>query len=82
MEFKTGANANINLHLKRLDSLKKRLGGVSSHALLITTEIIGDNVHKANLLNIGVIDGSQLSNLKHYLKEWISKEISTTLNTD
>ncbi|WEJ63605.1 Card1-like endonuclease domain-containing protein [Thiomicrorhabdus lithotrophica] len=77
VECKTGANANINLHLQRLDSLKKRLGGVSSHALLITTEIIGDNVHKANLLNIGVIDGSQLSNLKHYLKEWISKEIHT-----
>jgi len=77
VECKTGTNANINLHLQRLDSLKKRLGGVSSHALLITTEIIGDNVHKANLLNIGVIDGSQLSNLKHYLKEWITKEIET-----
>lgn len=75
VECKTGTNANINLHLQRLDSLKKRLGGVSAHALLITTEIIGDNVHKANLLNIGVIDGSQLSNLKHYLKEWITKEI-------
>ena len=75
VECKTGANANINLHLQRLDSLKNRLGGVSAHALLITTEEIGDNLNKANLLNVGVIDGSQLHHLKEHIKQWILKEI-------
>lgn len=77
VECKTGANANINLHLQRLDSLKKRLGGVSAHALLITTEMIGDNLNKANLLNVGVIDGSQLHNIKNALKDWILQELNT-----
>lgn len=75
IECKTGTNANINLHLQRLDSLKKRLGGISAHALLITTELIGDNLNKAKLLNVGVIDGSQLPNLKETLKDWITLEI-------
>ena len=78
VECKTGTNVNINLHLQRLDSLKKRLGGATAHALLITTEIIGANRPKANLLNIGVIDGHQLSDLKHHLGEWIMNEISHT----
>lgn len=75
VECKTGANANINLHLQRLDSLKTRLGGVSAHALLITTENIGDNQHKAQLLNVGIIDGKSLHNIKNKLKEWIIKEL-------
>lgn len=76
IECKTGTNANINLHLQRLDSLKNRLGGVSAHALLVTTEPIGDNLNKANLLNVGVIDGTQLNDLKTQLKKWIYKEIN------
>jgi len=75
VECKTGANANINLHLQRLDSLKNRLGGVSAHALLITTEEIGDNLHKAQLLNVGVIDGSELHDMKIKLKNWILNEL-------
>jgi len=76
VECKTGNNVNINLHLQRLDSLKKRLGGATAHALLITTETIGANRPKANLLNVGIIDGHQLPNLKHHLSNWILNEIS------
>lgn len=78
VECKTGTNVNINLHLQRLDSLKKRLGGVTAHGLLVMTEDIGANLHKANLLNIGVIDGKQLNNLKTHLKDWILNEINHT----
>lgn len=77
VECKTGSNANINLHLQRLDSLKNRLGGVSAHALLITTEDIGDNLHKAQLLNVGVIDGASLHDMKTKLKEWILNELES-----
>jgi hypothetical protein len=76
VECKTGANVNINLHLQRLDSLKHRLGGITAHALLITTETIGANISKANLLNVGVIDGTQLKDLKSHLKQWVLNEIS------
>ncbi len=78
VECKTGANVNVNLHLQRLDSLKNRLGGITAHGLLVTTEDIGANLHKANLLNVGVIDGSQLKDLKSHLKNWILNEISHT----
>ncbi len=77
VECKTGTNANINLHLQRLDSLKHRLGGITSHALLVTTEAIGDNLNKAKLLGVGVIDESQLHNLKSHLKNWILAEIQS-----
>lgn len=76
VECKTGANVNVNLHLQRLDSLKKRLGGITAHALLVTTEDIGANLNKANLLNVGVIDGRQLKDLKNHLANWIINEIS------
>ncbi len=78
VECKTGTNVNVNLHLQRLDSLKKRLGGVTAHGLLVMTEDIGANLNKANLLNIGVIDGKQLNNLKTHLKDWILNEITHT----
>ncbi len=78
VECKTGANVNVNLHLQRLDSLKNRLGGVTAHGLLVTTENIGANLNKANLLNVGVIDGKQLMDLKTHLKHWILNEISHT----
>ncbi len=78
IECKTGANVNINLHLQRLDSLKNRLGGTSAHALLVTTEEIGANQHKADLLKVGLIGGVQLKNLKEHLKQWILAEISQT----
>ncbi|MDA3806952.1 MAG: DUF1887 family CARF protein, partial [Thiomicrorhabdus sp.] len=71
VECKTGANVNVNLHLQRLDSLKKRLGGTTAHGLLVMTEDIGANLNKANLLNVGVIDGKQLTDLKEHLKNWI-----------
>ncbi len=74
VECKTGSNVNINLHLQRLDSLKNRLGGTTAHSLLITTEYIGANIHKANLLNVGVIDGRQLPHLKRHLKAWILQQ--------
>ena len=80
VECKTGSNVNINLHLQRLDSLRNRLGGSTAHSLLITTEVIGANLPKANLLNVGVIDGHQLSHLKRYLGEWILNEIDHNLN--
>ncbi len=76
VECKTGNNVNINLHLQRLDSLRNRLGGTTAHSLLITTEVIGANLPKANLLNVGVIDGHKLSHLKHHLHEWILSEIT------
>lgn len=76
VECKTGNNVNINLHLQRLDSLRKRLGGSTAHSLLITTEMIGANLPKANLLNVGVIDGRQLTHLKRHLSEWILNEIN------
>ncbi len=79
VECKTGANVNVNLHLQRLDSLKHRLGGITAHGLLVTTEDIGANLNKANLLNVGIIDGKQLTNLKEHLKSWILTEISHTL---
>lgn len=78
VECKTGANVNVNLHLQRLDSLKKRLGGTTAHGLLVMTEDIGANLNKANLLNVGVIDGKQLTDLKEHLKNWILNEISHT----
>ena len=78
VECKTGTNVNINLHLQRLDSLKNRLGGITAHGLLVTTEEIGANLHKANLLNVGVIDGNQLKDMKTHLKTWILNEISHT----
>lgn len=78
VECKTGANVNVNLHLQRLDSLKNRLGGITAHGLLVTTEDIGANLNKANLLNVGVIDGKQLMDLKSHLKNWILNEISHT----
>ncbi|BBP44384.1 Card1-like endonuclease domain-containing protein [Thiosulfativibrio zosterae] len=78
VECKTGSNANLNLHLQRLDSLKNRLGGMTAHALLVTTEPIGANQNKAHLLKVGVIDGKQLPDLKSHLKQWILKEIATT----
>ncbi|WP_321323615.1 Card1-like endonuclease domain-containing protein [Thiomicrorhabdus sp.] len=76
VECKTGNNVNINLHLQRLDSLRNRLGGSTAHSLLITTEYIGANLPKANLLNVGVIDGHQLSHLKHHIQEWVLNEIA------
>lgn len=76
VECKTGSNANINLHLQRLDSLKNRLGGVTAHGLLVTTEPIGVHRNKANLLNIGIIDGTQLPDLRQHLKTWILQEIA------
>ncbi|MGM0542185.1 MAG: Card1-like endonuclease domain-containing protein [Pseudomonadota bacterium] len=76
VECKTGANVNVSLHLQRLDSLKTRLGGTTAHGLLVTTEDIGANLNKANLLNIGVIDRKQLTELTSHLKEWILNEIS------
>ncbi|MBN2864396.1 MAG: DUF1887 family protein [Thiotrichales bacterium] len=75
VECKTGSNANLNLHLQRLDSLKNRLGGLTAHALLVTTEAIGANLHKAQLLKIGVLDAKQLPDLKTHLKRWILQEI-------
>lgn len=80
VECKTGANVNVNLHLQRLDSLKNRLGGITAHGLLVTTEDIGANLNKAELLNVGVIDGRQLKDLKSHLKNWIINEISHTPN--
>jgi len=76
VECKTGNNVNINLHLQRLDSLRNRLGGTTAHSLLITTEMIGANLPKANLLNVGVIDGRQLTHLKRHLSAWILNEIN------
>ena len=80
VECKTGNNVNINLHLQRLDSLRNRLGGTTAHSLLITTETIGANLPKANLLNVGVIDGHQLSHLKLHLRKWILNEIDSTIS--
>ena len=56
--------------------LKNRLGGITAHGLLVTTEDIGANLNKANLLNVGVIDGHQLKELKMHLRNWILNEIS------
>lgn len=78
IECKTGSNANINLHLQRLDSLSSRLGGATAHSLLITTQVIGANRPKADLLNVGVIGGRQLARLKHHLREWIVQEMALT----
>ncbi|MDX1352891.1 MAG: DUF1887 family CARF protein [Thiomicrorhabdus sp.] len=80
VECKTGNNVNINLHLQRLDSLRNRLGGTTAHSLLVTTEVIGANLPKANLLNVGVIDGHKLSHLKQHLQQWIFNEITTKPN--
>ena len=78
IECKTGSNTNINLHLQRLDSLSSRLGGATAHSLLITTEVIGANRPKADLLNVGVIGGRQLARLKHHLREWVIQELALT----
>ena len=82
VECKTGNNVNINLHLQRLDSLRNRLGGATAHSLLVTTELIGANLPKAKLLNVGVIDGHQLTHLKRHLRDWILHEIDQKPDTE
>lgn len=78
IECKTGGTANFNHHVQRLDSLKKRLGGVLSHAMYITNNLIkedGGDAHKAKALGVHYISRNQLKSLKHHLKSWIKSKL-------
>ncbi len=79
IECKTGTSHNYNLHLQRMDSLAKKLGGeLTAKALIITSPITknGGLMQKAEQLNVKFLSLESTPNLKQSLKKWILENSS------
>lgn len=78
IECKTGGSSNNNLHIQRLDSLKKRLGGVLSHAMYLTNNDIhpdGGDAHKASTLGVAYLGRPHLKDLQSHIRDWILSKL-------
>lgn len=79
IECKSGGTANINHHLHRINSLRKSLGGVISHAAYITTEKLAQQSRYKNkaerLQDVLLLERKDLLHLKTKLKAWITSKI-------
>jgi len=78
IECKTGKNTDTNLHLQRLDSLSRKLGGGLSNKALITTTYLpeyGGAYAKAQQLGVQIFNQQHLNQLKKHLKKWLEETL-------
>jgi len=81
IECKTGGSANVNHHIHRINSLRKSLGGVLSHAAYITTERLDKNskfrTKAAQLQGLAIFDSHDLMKLEDNLRKWVLGKLSS-----